>query len=148
MRDVEASQLADNLQQLGAFHQAVAVAHHQAVTRVIEHAMRTLRWLTVIAHETAQNAWQQKIAALQDYLAGLTSAAEALSVDAVTPTALAAQTRAYWNRQEISHALRDLLAQDPADIRDLASLHLALTWFFDALIQAAGDAARSGRSTA
>ena len=144
MHDPGTDRLAE---QLGAFHEAVAAAHQQAMTKVLEQAIRTLGWLTWVAHETAENAWQQKLAALQDVLRGLPSAAEALSEKALASSTLAEQARRYWESQNFTNAVRDLLARQPADIQDLEALQQALRWFFEALAQATGDTPTSGRAS-
>lgn len=130
------------------FGQAVATAHQRAALRTLDQTARELRWLAIVAHEIAEDAWQGSLSTLQDRLAGLSSS---LPPDGLGLPRLVAQARGYWQGAGFREATADLLTRRGRDPEDLQALAHALQLLFEELaqvvpgLQPASEAGGTGR---
>lgn len=124
-------------EQLVDFHQAVARAHERAMERILEQASRQLRWLTLLAHEAAEDTWHCRLTALQELASGLPTAD--LESGALTPPALVQEARSYWQGASFPEAAADLLTRHGSGPEDLQALAEALRLLFHELARAVED---------
>ena len=129
------------------FSQAVAAAHERAALRALDRTARELRWLTIVAHEMAEDAWQRSLSALQDQLAGLSSS---LPPDGLNLQRLVEQARSYWQGAGFGEATADLLTRCGRDAEDLQALGQAFRLLVEELsevvprLQPASEAGGTG----
>ena len=116
------------------FSQAVAAAHERAAMRTLDRTTRELRWLAILAHEMAEDAWQGRLSTLQDHLAGLSSGFAPEGQNLQRP---AEQARCYRQGSDFREATADLLARRGRDPDALQALAQALRLLLDELAQVA-----------
>lgn len=135
MPDSDMARILDELQQrLADFHRAVAQAHERAAARTLGQAARELRWLALLAHETAEDAWLRELAALQE--AGEAEAAKTCTPARLGLAHLVERMRTYWEPPNFSEAAADLLTRRGGAVEDLPALARALTAFWEELTRA------------
>lgn len=131
---------------LMAFHRAVARAHARAAARILRRALRELEWLGLLAHETAQDAWLEAGAVLQEYLAGLRPALPDIGGCAAEVARRVERAQAYWQPPHFAEAAADVLSRTHSTPEDLVALEEALRTFFGELARAAkASDTRDGR---
>lgn len=116
------------------FHEAVAQAHQQAIARTLAHTARQLHWLAILAHEVSEDAWNGRLARLQERLsAGSTAPIESWPLSL---PALAQEARGYWQGPSFPETAADLLTRRGGHPDDLPAPGQALALFFDELARA------------
>lgn len=123
-------------EQLVDFSQAVGTAHERAAKRALDRTTRELRWLAILSHEMAEDAWQGRLSSLQDHLADLSPA---FAPEGLDLPRLIEQARSYWQGSGFREATADLLARYGRDPEDLQALAQALRLLWEELAQVVHD---------
>ncbi len=113
------SRLARLQESLTAFHGAVGRAHARAAARILRRALRQIEWLGLLAHETAQDAWLDAWAALQEYLAGLRPTLPDIGGCTAEVARRVERAQAYWRPPHFAEAAADVLSRKRSAPEDL-----------------------------